>query len=253
MTNAEIIELLKQIAIDNFTVKNEDKRILPSILIAKALITLETFAEEDVDTLVKANNPFAIIAGKNYKKETVTINETRYKVFNNIADAIALVTDYTDGELSYEEAVKKLDCSSEEEINKYISIIAANKLNEIDNAAIETLYASGKTIVETEAVKKESTEIKEETPISTPTKIDTPATITNDTQFTGLVEGAEIKLYNAHLYESPTATRPLRAINGSYCLSDGVNRNYRYAVCRAGHVGDPNFIIGYVKKEQISK
>ena len=43
MTNAEIIELLKQIAIDNFTVKNEDKRILPSILIAKALITLETF------------------------------------------------------------------------------------------------------------------------------------------------------------------------------------------------------------------
>ena len=84
MTNAEIIELLKQIAIDNFTIKNEDKRILPSILIAKALITLETFAEEDVDTLVKANNPFAIIAGKNYKKETVTINEIRYKVFDVI-------------------------------------------------------------------------------------------------------------------------------------------------------------------------
>lgn len=247
MDNLKILEALKQPAIDNFVSKQESQRILPSILIAESIVRLKEFNDEEIDTLIKANNPAGITAGKNYKKETVTVKETEYKVFDSVTDCINLLRDYTKGVLSYEEALGMVD-RPEEETNELISIIKAYKLDEIDKVAIDKIYTSGKTVVETKAVKaEEKTEEKEQV------QEEKVKSITNTTKATVFEKGTEVNLINANLYTSPVSKIPTRIISGKYFLSDGVNANWRYAITTKDKIGDRNFIIGYVKKEQLSR
>ena len=258
MDNLKILEALKQPAIDNFVSKQESQRILPSILIAESMVRLKEFNDEEVDTLIKANNPAGITAGKNYKKETVTVKETEYKVFDSVADCINLLRDYTKGVLSYEEALGMVD-RPEEETNELIGIIKAYKLDEIDKEAIDRVYASGKTVVETKAVKaEEKTEEKEQvqeekTEEKEQVQEEKVESVTNTTKATVFEKGTEVNLINANLYTSPVSKIPTRIISGKYFLLDGVNANWRYAITTKDKIGDRNFIIGYVKKEQLSR
>lgn len=243
MTHSEIVAALKQPAIDNFTKVATEKQVLPSLFIANCIIKLSKFSDEDKEKLMKANNPLCIAAGKKYTKETIEIgsgeSKTQYKVFATLDDMFNLNNDYTGEELSYEKALNAKKMSDTDK-NQYLSIIEANKLGEIDKEAIDSLFtADGNNVV------VETVDTKEEEPVMVETE-----PIQNDT-ILHLVKGAEILLYNTNLYETPLSSIPLRCISGKFYLNDGVNKNDRYAVTTKDHIGDPLFIIGYVKETEI--
>lgn len=243
MTHSEIVAALKQPAIDNFTKVATEKQVLPSLFIANCIIKLSEFSDEDKEKLMKANNPLCIAAGKKYTKETIEIgsgeSKTQYKVFATLDDMFNLNNDYTGEELSYEKALNAKKMSDTDK-NQYLSIIEANKLGEIDKEAIDSLFtADGNNVV------VETVDTKEEEPAMVETE-----PIQNDT-ILHLVKGAEILLYNTNLYETPLSSIPLRCISGKFYLNDGVNKNDRYAVTTKDHIGDPLFIIGYVKETEI--
>lgn len=243
MTHSEIVAALKQPAIDNFTKVATEKQVLPSLFIANCIIKLSEFSDEDKEKLMKANNPLCIAAGKKYTKETIEIgsgeSKTQYKVFATLDDMFNLNNDYTGEELSYEKALNAKKMSDTDK-NQYLSIIEANKLGEIDKEAIDSLFtADGNNVV------VETVDTKEEEPVMVETE-----PIQNDT-ILHLVKGAEILLYNTNLYETPLSSIPLRCISGKFYLNDGVNKNDRYAVTTKDHIGDPLFIIGYVKETEI--
>lgn len=243
MTHSEIVAALKQPAIDNFTKVATEKQVLPSLFIANCIIKLSEFSDEDKEKLMKANNPLCIAAGKKYTKETIEIgsgeSKTQYKVFATLDDMFNLNNDYTGEELSYEKALNAKKMSDTDK-NQYLSIIEANKLGEIDKEAIDSLFtADGNNVV------VETVDTKEEEPVMVETE-----PIQNDT-ILHLVKGAEILLSNTNLYETPLSSIPLRCISGKFYLNDGVNKNDRYAVTTKDHIGDPLFIIGYVKETEI--
>lgn len=243
MTHSEIVAALKQPAIDNFTKVATEKQVLPSLFIANCIIKLSEFSDEDKEKLMKANNPLCIAAGKKYTKETIEIgsgeSKTQYKVFATLDDMFNLNNDYTGEELSYEKALNAKKMSDTDK-NQYLSIIEANKLGEIDKEAIDSLFtADGNNVV------VETVDTKEEKPVMVETE-----PIQNDT-ILHLVKGAEILLSNTNLYETPLSSIPLRCISGKFYLNDGVNKNDRYAVTTKDHIGDPLFIIGYVKETEI--
>lgn len=243
MTHSEIVAALKQPAIDNFTKVATEKQVLPSLFIANCIIKLSEFSDEDKEKLMKTNNPLCIAAGKKYTKETIEIgsgeSKTQYKVFATLDDMFNLNNDYTGEELSYEKALNAKKMSDTDK-NQYLSIIEANKLGEIDKEAIDSLFtADGNNVV------VETVDTKEEEPVMVETE-----PIQNDT-ILHLVKGAEILLYNTNLYETPLSSIPLRCISGKFYLNDGVNKNDRYAVTTKDHIGDPLFIIGYVKETEI--
>lgn len=244
MTHSEIVAALKQPAIINFTKVATEKKVLPSLFIANCIIKLSVFSDEDKEKLMKANNPLCIVAGKKYTKETIEIgsgeSKTQYKVFATLDDMFNLNNDYTGEELSYEKALNAKKMSDAEK-NQYLSIIEANKLAEIDKEAIDFLFTAdgNNVVVETVDTKKEVE----------PTIVETEP-VQNDTVL-HLVKGAEILLSNTNLYETPLSSIPLRCISGKFYLNDGVNKNDRYAVTTKDHIGDPLFIIGYVKETEI--
>ena len=254
MSKSEIIELLKQPAIDAFVKVDTPKRILPSILIAGALIKLDGFKEDNLSSLIAANNFHALKAGKKYTKETITIDETKFKVFESVEDFISAVTDYTGSVMSYEDALQK-KALPDSIYNSYISTITSFDLDQIDEKAIEKLYSGESVIVETDGTTKDDQ--AKEVPVEKPTEDakvdDTPKSISNTTKATRFDKGTKLNLINANLYTSPTSSAPTRLVSGTYYLADGVSRNGRYGiVMKEKFIGDARYIIGYVKKEQLA-
>lgn len=257
MNKSEIIELLRQPAVDAFVSAAESKRILPSILIAGALIKLEGFSEDELELLVSANNYHALKAGKKYTKEVVTIGESKYKTFSSVEDFISGVSDYTGSVMSYSDALKKKNLP-ESVVNSYTSTITGYSLDSIDEEAIEKLYSGKSIVVETDSVKEEEEKKVEEEQVETVSEtVEEPAveeSVINATTATVFDKGTMVRLINANLYKTPVTTIPTRSLTGTYYLVDGVSRNGRYGiVMKEAYVGDARYTLGYVKKEQLCR
>lgn len=259
MNSSEIIELLKQPAIDAFVAAAESKRILPSILIAGALIKLEGFSEDELELLIGSNNYQAIKAGKKYTKETVTIGENKYKVYESPEEFISTLSDFTGAVMSYSDALQKKNFP-ESILNSYTSTITGYGLDKIDEEAVETLYSGNKTVVETLAVKEEEEKAEEEVTMGASLEGGctcgncAPVAITNTTVATDFSAGVKLNLIGANLYETPTSTSPTRVLTGAFYIVDGVRRNDRYGiVMNDNYVGDPRYTLGFVKKNQLTR
>ena len=59
-------------------------------------------------------------------------------------------------------------------------------------------------------------------------------------------------IYYIHHYKAIAKVEVLsKDLDGKFYLNDGVNKNDRYAITSKDHIGDPLFIIGYVKETEI--
>lgn len=253
---------LKEYAIKWF--KDSSLNILPSIVLSYSILKLNNLSENTAAALMECNNPFAIEITRKYKGKVVNDETTdkKYRTFASMDEfanfALTQKGQYTTalvkvkGLVNYKSAISKL-YDENKEADDMLLTINAYGLADIDKIVLEDMYpSSGKNIVD--GVKE-----KEESPVISTPKARTMNAFSAVRKTTEVKErtvkfakGETIYLNNANLFETPGSKCPTRSISGRYYLTNGVMINFRYAiVAKKDFVGDSNFNIGFVKKEDI--
>lgn len=269
MEKSELIDLIKVPAVE---VMNE-KKVLASILIAESVRIL--FSDDMItcySDLVAGNNPMAVEADKNYKGETI-YNEKKkivYRTYNSLEEGIANYITLNSDKFDiikeiydYKTALSKLEAKFYDiaDLSKYIE---SYRLYDIDGKQLKKMY-SGKTVVEsvpenrTTLLLKDMANIhdgvslnKTKAQVEKETKKMEEETVKNERIRHPTMAGTPVTLHMVNLYKNVETGTPMRAINGTYYLMDGICKYERYAiVMKKEYVRKPQYVLGYVDASDI--